>query len=75
MDEISAAKRIACYGGGRGGLRLKAVAMQLFVSGLEVHVVGYMTIPALTSGDLLFARAGPGNFSTVDALVATERQA
>lgn len=68
-DEIRAAGRIACYGVGREGLMIKALCMRLMHLGLDAHVVGDMTTPPLGRGDLLLASAGPGWFSTVDALV------
>jgi 6-phospho-3-hexuloisomerase len=68
-DEIEAAGRIACYGVGREGLMMKALCMRLMHLGLDAHVVGDMTTPPLGPGDLLLASAGPGQFSTVLALL------
>lgn len=67
-DMLAGAKRIACYGVGREGLMMKAVAMRLYHLGLDAHVVGDMTTPALGKDDVLFISAGPGYFSTVDGL-------
>jgi len=66
--EIRAARRIACYGVGREGLMMKALTMRLMHLGLDAHVVGDMTTPAVGQGDLLLVSAGPGWFSTVEAL-------
>lgn len=63
------AHRIALYGVGREGLMMKALAMRLFHMGLDAHVVGDMTTPAIGQGDLLVASAGPGHFSTVEGLM------
>ena len=68
LDLIQGAHRIALYGGGREGLMIRALAMRLFHLGYEVSVVGDMTAPFLTNGDLLILSVGPGYVSTVDAL-------
>ena len=65
---LAGARRIACYGVGREGLMMKALAMRLYHLGLDAHVVGDMTTPAIGEGDVLFVSAGPGHFSTVEAL-------
>ncbi len=71
LQALAAAKRIACYGVGREGLMMKALCMRLFHLGLDAHVVGDMTTPPLGPGDLLLVSAGPGHFSTVQALIDT----
>lgn len=67
--------RICCYGVGREGLMMKALAMRLYHLSLDVHVVGDMTTPPLGAGDTLFVSAGPGAFSTVAALAGVARDA
>ena len=66
---LAGAGRIACYGVGREGLMMKALAMRLYHLGLDAHVVGDMTAPPLGIGDVLMVSAGPGDFATVAALV------
>ena len=73
--EIREARRIACYGVGREGLMMKALCMRLMHLGLDAHVVGDMTTPPVARGDLLVVSAGPGWFSTVDALVGVAHEA
>lgn len=73
--EVQAAHRIACYGVGREGLMMRALCMRLMHLGFDAHVVGDMTTPHLGAGDLLIASAGPGEFSTVLALLAVARSA
>lgn len=73
--EILAAKRIACYGVGREGLMMKALCMRLMHLGLDAHVVGDMTTPPVGKGDLLLVSAGPGQFSTVLALLGVAHDA
>jgi len=74
-DELQNARRIACYGVGREGLMMRALCMRLMHLGLDAHVVGDMTTPPLGQGDLFVASAGPGNFSTVSALLGVARSA
>lgn len=73
--EILAAQRIACYGVGREGLMMKALCMRLMHLGLDAHVVGDMTTPPVGRGDLLLVSAGPGQFSTVLALMGVAQDA
>jgi 6-phospho-3-hexuloisomerase len=68
LDLIQGARKIALYGGGREGLMIRALAMRLFHLGYQVSVVGDMTAPFLTKGDLLILSVGPGYVSTIDAL-------
>ena len=68
LDRIQEARKIALYAGGREGLMIRALAMRLFHLGYNVSVVGDMTAPFLTHGDLLILSVGPGYVSTVDAL-------
>jgi 6-phospho-3-hexuloisomerase len=69
IKEILKAKRICLYGVGREGLMMKAFAMRLFHLGLDAHVVGDMTTPPVSTGDVLIVSAGPGAFSTVLGLM------
>jgi 6-phospho-3-hexuloisomerase len=69
LDLIANARRIALYGVGREGLQIKGFAMRLYHLGLQASVVGDMNCPHLGAGDLLIVSAGPGQFSTVDALI------
>ncbi|WP_274426067.1 SIS domain-containing protein [Chelativorans sp. YIM 93263] len=75
IDMIAGARTIALYGVGREGLMMKALTMRLFHLGLDAHVAGDMTTPPLDSGDLLIVSAGPGQFSTVSALLKVAREA
>lgn len=75
VAEIAAAGRIALYGVGREGLQVRGLAMRLFHLGLRVAMVGDMTAPPVGAGDLLIVSAGPGGFSTVDALLGVARGA
>lgn len=72
---ILQARRIALYGVGREGLMMKSLAMRLFHLGLDAHVIGDMTTPPVGPGDLLIVSAGPGAFSTVNALLDVAKTA
>ncbi len=73
LQAITAAGRIALYGVGREGLQIKGLAMRLYHLGLDATVVGDMNCPPLGAGDLLVVSAGPGHFSTVEALLKVAR--
>jgi 6-phospho-3-hexuloisomerase len=75
IDAIAGARRIALHGVGREGLMMKGLAMRLFHLGLNAHVVGDMTTPALGSGDLLIVSAGPGQFATISAFLEVAKNA
>jgi 6-phospho-3-hexuloisomerase len=75
VGEISNARCIALYGVGREGLQIKGLAMRLFHLGLKSAVVGDMTTPPVEQGDLLIVSAGPGDFSTVSALIGVSKAA
>ncbi len=70
VDMILAAPRVFVYGRGRTGLGAWAFASRLAQMGLEVHVVGEMTAPAISAGDLLVAASGTGTTRTT--LLAAE---
>jgi len=74
-DELLKARRIATYGVGREGLMMRALCMRMMHLGLDAHVVGDMTTPPLGAGDALVVSAGPGTFSTVNALLGVAKSA
>jgi 6-phospho-3-hexuloisomerase len=57
---ILAANRVFVMGAGRTGLALKMAAMRLMHLGLEVHVAGEVTCPAIGRGDVLLVASGSG---------------
>jgi 6-phospho-3-hexuloisomerase len=73
--EIAVARRVVAHGVGREGLMMRALAMRLYHLGLNAHVVGDMSCPPVGPGDLLLVSAGPGSFSTVEALLGVARRA
>jgi 6-phospho-3-hexuloisomerase len=54
---------------------MDGLAMRLFHLGLDVHVVGDMTVPPLGAGDLLIVSSGPGASNIGDALIGVARGA
>jgi 6-phospho-3-hexuloisomerase len=74
VDELLAARRIACFAGGREGIVLRGLVMRLFHAGLDVHYVGDMTCPAVGPGDLLVLSCGPGHISMVEALAGVAKR-
>lgn len=58
--EVSNARRIFASATGRSGLVLRMAAMRLMHFGLNVHVVGDATTPAIGAGDLLLTMSGSG---------------
>ncbi|XP_076953040.1 uncharacterized protein LOC143627018 [Bidens hawaiensis] len=77
VDEISSTAsrggKLFVYGVGREGLMMKALCMRLAHLGLSAHCVGDMNTPPISSNDLLIVSAGPGGFSTVDAICGVAR--
>jgi 6-phospho-3-hexuloisomerase len=75
VEALAGAGRIVCFGCGREGVMMRALAMRLYHLGLDAHVVGDMSCPPVGPGDLLLVSAGPGDLSTVAALVTVARDA
>ncbi len=65
---------VMLYGCGREGLQMRGLAMRLYHLGLRAGMVGDMNAPPLGPGDLFVASAGPGELSTVTALMTTARR-
>lgn len=64
-DIIGESARVFILGAGRSGLALQMTAMRLMHLGLEVHIVGAVTTPAIGTNDLLFAASGSGTTSSI----------
>src|ERR1700756_823188 len=74
-QELLVAKRIVCYGVGREGLMMAAIAMRLMHAGFKSYVVGEMVTPPVGPGDVFFTSAGPGHFPTIETLLKVAREA
>jgi 6-phospho-3-hexuloisomerase len=71
---IARARRILAYGCGREGLMLRALVMRLHHLELQVAMQGDMAAPPLGAGDLFLCSAGPGELSTVTALMGVAQR-
>jgi 6-phospho-3-hexuloisomerase len=71
---IAKASKIVLYGCGREGLMMRALAMRLHHLGLIVAMQGDMAAPPLGKGDLFLCSAGPGELSTVTALMGVAQR-
>jgi 6-phospho-3-hexuloisomerase len=72
---IAAARRVVVFGCGREALQIRGFAMRLHHLGLDVAVVGDMTTPPVGEGDIFLVTSGPGELSTVMALIGQARSA
>lgn len=72
---IADAHRVVVCGCGREALQMRGFAMRLYHLGLDVAVVGDMTAPPVAGGDLFLATSGPGELSTVLALMEKAAEA
>lgn len=69
IEEIVQAERVFIYGLGRERLMLQAFGMRLMHLGVQVHIVGDVTTPAIRAGDLWVTSSGTGKLATVEALM------
>ncbi|TCK66171.1 6-phospho-3-hexuloisomerase [Curtobacterium sp. PhB136] len=71
VDLVEGADRVFVHGAGRSGLALRMTAMRLMHLGLDVHVVGEVTTPAIRAGDVLIVASGSGTTSGIVAAART----
>jgi len=64
-ERLQRAERIFVLGAGRSGLALRMTAMRLMHLGLDVHVVGEVTAPAIADGDVLLMASGSGTTGAI----------
>jgi len=69
--QLHAAKRVFVLGAGRSGLALRMTAMRLMHLGLDVHVVGDTTTPAIAAGDVLLVASGSGTTGLIVRAAST----
>ncbi|MBZ4486713.1 6-phospho-3-hexuloisomerase [Microbacterium sp. cx-55] len=70
-DLISAAPRVFVFGAGRSGLALRMTAMRFMHLGLDAHVVGEVTAPAIGKDDLLLVASGSGTTGGIVGAAST----
>ncbi|WP_243074338.1 6-phospho-3-hexuloisomerase [Microbacterium sp. SS28] len=71
-EMLWSAERVFVLGAGRSGLALRMTAMRLMHLGMDVHVVGETTAPAIQAGDVLLTASGSG---TTESIVRAARTA
>jgi 6-phospho-3-hexuloisomerase len=71
-DLLVSADRVFVGAAGRSGIALRMTAMRLMHLGLDVHVVGDVTTPAIGVGDVLLTASGSG---TTESVVRTAQKA
>lgn len=64
-ERIRTAHRVFTVGTGRSGLALQMLCMRLMHLGIDAHVVGETTAPAIVEGDVLIAASGSGGTKRV----------
>lgn len=64
-ERLRTADRVFVLGAGRSGLALRMTAMRLMHLGLDVHVVGDVTTPAIAAGDALLVASGSGTTGAI----------
>ncbi|WP_120521628.1 6-phospho-3-hexuloisomerase [Arthrobacter celericrescens] len=74
-EELRSANRVFVAGAGRSGLVLRMAAMRLMHLGLDVHIAGDTTTPAIRSGDVLLLASGSGTTSGVVRAAQTAAKA
>lgn len=67
-EAIKDARHICCYGVGREGLVMRALASSLHHLGFKTHFVGDITMPTIGDSDLFLVSAGPSYYSSVRML-------
>ena len=75
VREVVAARRVYVAGAGRSGLMMRAFATRLMHLGKETHVIGDVTAPALTRGDLLIIGSGSGRTESMVGVAARAQSA
>lgn len=75
VEMIAETGVIVGYGCGREGLQVQGLVMRLHHLGLRASMQGAMNTPPLGPGDLFLCSAGPGELSTVTALMTVARKA
>ncbi len=71
---LLAAPTIVLVGAGRVGMAVRGFAMRLAHMGLDAHMVGDATVPAVGAGDLLIVASGSGETQTIYDLVAIAKK-
>ncbi len=60
IERITDAQQVFCVGVGRVKLSLEAFAKRMRHLGIDIHIVGEITEPAMSEGDVLIVGSGSG---------------
>jgi 6-phospho 3-hexuloisomerase len=71
---IAAAPRVFLAGAGRSGCMVRAFAVRLAHLGMDVHLVGDATTPAMARGDLLLVGSGSGRTPSLLAVAGKAKE-
>ncbi len=74
IGTILNARKIVLVGAGRVGLAVRGFAMRLAHLGLDAHMLGDATVPAIASEDLLIVASGSGETQTIYDVVAIAKE-
>lgn len=74
-EVIQTASTIHCYGLGREGLMLRALCMRLMHLGFDAHMIGDVTAPPASLGDLMIVTCGPGDLVMTRAMIQLGKRA
>lgn len=70
---VEDARRVHLHGAGRSGIALRMTAMRFMHLGLDAHVVGEATAPAIEAGDVLLVASGSGTTAGIVRAAETAR--
>lgn len=73
-ERVLGAPTIVLVGAGRVGMAVRGFAMRLAHLGLNAHMLGDATVPAVGAGDLLVVASGSGETQTIYDLVAIAKK-
>ena len=73
-EELSVANNIFVAGAGRSALAVRGFAMRLMHLGKKVHMVGDVTTPSISRGDLLVMGSGSGSTGSLQVMAEKAKE-
>ncbi|MGO8787221.1 MAG: 6-phospho-3-hexuloisomerase [Terriglobia bacterium] len=74
LAHLAGAKRVFLAGSGRSALGIRGFAMRLMHLGIEAHLVGETTTPAICAGDCLVIGSGSGRTASLLAIATKAKE-
>ncbi len=74
LRQITGAKRVFLAGSGRSALGIRGFAMRLMHLGIDAHLVGETTTPAICAGDCLIIGSGSGRTASLVAIAEKAKE-